>query len=59
MDSFTYTTNYGRIVEVEVSNLKYGEVKRNQYAQSKLLDDDGGHLIATIFKGSGDIDNLD
>ncbi|MEH7552746.1 DNA/RNA non-specific endonuclease, partial [Bacillus altitudinis] len=46
------------------SDLKYGEVKRNQYAQSnsgkpdRLLDDDGGHLIASIFKGSGDIDNL-
>ncbi|MGT4652701.1 DNA/RNA non-specific endonuclease, partial [Bacillus cereus] len=42
----------------------YGEVKRNQYAQSnsgkpdRLLKDDGGHLIASIFKGSGDIDNL-
>ncbi|KLK98131.1 dna binding protein, partial [Bacillus pumilus] len=54
----------GRIVKVEASDLKYGEVKRNQYAQSnsgkpdRLLDDDGGHLIATIFKGSGDIDNL-
>ncbi|WMT30825.1 DNA/RNA non-specific endonuclease [Bacillus aerius] len=62
---YTYTTDYyGRIVKVEANNLKYGEVKRNQYAQSnsgkpdRLLDDDGGHLIATIFKGSGDIDNL-
>ncbi|NOL34829.1 hypothetical protein FJP11_20290 [Bacillus altitudinis] len=24
----------------------------------RLPDDDGGHLIASIFKGSGDIDNL-
>ncbi|MEH7230554.1 DNA/RNA non-specific endonuclease, partial [Bacillus safensis] len=62
---YTYTTDhYGRIVKVEASDLKYGEVKRNQYAQSnsgkpdRLLDDDGGHLIASIFKGSGDIDNL-
>ncbi|KJF45743.1 DNA/RNA non-specific endonuclease, partial [Bacillus altitudinis] len=37
---------------------------RNQYAQSnsgkpdRLSKDDGGHLIASIFKGSGDIDNL-
>lgn len=61
----TFTNDhYGRIVKVEASDLKYGEVKRNQYAQSnsgkpdRLLDDDGGHLIATIFKGSGDIDNL-
>ncbi|MEK4846433.1 DNA/RNA non-specific endonuclease [Bacillus sp. FSL W8-0183] len=62
---YTYTTDhYGRIVKVEASDLKYGEVKRNQYAQSnlgkpdRLLDDDGGHLFASIFKGSGDIDNL-
>ncbi|WP_241503611.1 DNA/RNA non-specific endonuclease, partial [Bacillus safensis] len=62
---YSYTTDhYGRIVKVEASDLKYGEVKRNQYAQSnsgkpdRLLDDDGGHLIASIFKGSGDIDNL-
>ncbi|PRS47584.1 DNA-binding protein [Bacillus sp. MZGC1] len=62
---YTYTTDhYGRIVKVEASDLKYGEIKRNQYAQSnsgkpdRLLDDDGGHLIASIFKGSGDIDNL-
>ncbi|MEK4846437.1 T7SS effector LXG polymorphic toxin [Bacillus sp. FSL W8-0183] len=62
---YTYTTDhYGRIVKVEANNLKYGEVKRNQYAQSnsgkpdRLLKDDGGHLIASIFKGSGDIDNL-
>ncbi|WP_322536403.1 DNA/RNA non-specific endonuclease [Bacillus altitudinis] len=62
---YTYKTDhYGRIVKVEANNLKYGEVKRNQYAQSnsgkqdRLLKDDGGHLIASIFKGSGDIDNL-
>ncbi|MGE6632172.1 DNA/RNA non-specific endonuclease, partial [Bacillus sp. NPDC077027] len=62
---YSYTTDhYGRIVKVEASDLKYGEIKRNQYAQSnsgkpdRLLDDDGGHLIASIFKGSGDIDNL-
>ncbi|PCK21353.1 hypothetical protein CEY02_08375, partial [Bacillus pumilus] len=24
----------------------------------RFIDDDGGHLIASIFKGSGDIDNL-
>ncbi|KUR61357.1 hypothetical protein AOQ70_00300 [Bacillus sp. AM 13(2015)] len=61
----TFTNDhYGRIVKVEASDLKYGEVKRNQYAQSnsgkpdRLLDDDVGHLIAFIFKGSGDIDNL-
>ncbi|MEH7643098.1 DNA/RNA non-specific endonuclease, partial [Bacillus pumilus] len=30
----------------------------NSGKPDRLLDDDGGHLIATIFKGSGDIDNL-
>ena len=57
---YTYTTDhYGRIVKVEASDLKYGEMKRNQYAQSnsgkpdRLLDDDGGHLIASILKGLG------
>ncbi|MEH7650659.1 T7SS effector LXG polymorphic toxin, partial [Bacillus safensis] len=62
---YTFTTDhYGRIVKVEANELKYGEIKRNQYAQSnigkpdRLPDDDGGHLIASIFKGSGDIDNL-
>lgn len=62
---YTYTTDhYGRIIKAEASDLKYGEVKRNQYAQSnsgkpdRLSKDDGGHLIASIFKGSGDIDNL-
>lgn len=26
--------------------------------EDRLLDDEGGHLIATIFKGSGSLDNL-
>jgi hypothetical protein len=26
--------------------------------KDRLPDDEGGHLIASIFKGSGDIDNL-
>lgn len=44
--------------------MQLGEAKRNQYAQSKagkpdrLTDDDGGHLIATQFKGSGQFDNI-
>ncbi|WP_407058257.1 DNA/RNA non-specific endonuclease [Tigheibacillus jepli] len=44
--------------------MKLGKVKRNSYAQrtvgrkNRLPDDDGGYLIASIFKGSGDIDNL-
>ncbi|HFI0084501.1 TPA: DNA/RNA non-specific endonuclease, partial [Streptococcus suis] len=37
---------------------------RNLYSQrtvggiGRLLEDDGGHLIASMIKGSGDIDNL-
>lgn len=26
--------------------------------EDRLIDDDGGHLIASMFSGSGDIDNL-
>lgn len=54
------------MVELQVSKqtLQLGEAKHNQYAQSKagkpdrLTDDDGGHLIATQFKGSGQFDNI-
>lgn len=41
-----------------------GTAERNLYSQrtvggvDRLMDDDGGHLIASMFKGSGDIDNL-
>lgn len=41
-----------------------GKAKRNPYAQrtvggdERLSNDDGGHLIARIFNGSGEIDNL-
>ena len=44
--------------------MKKGVAERNEYAQrivggeDRLRDDEGGHLIAYIFKGSGDIDNL-
>ncbi|MGT2866982.1 DNA/RNA non-specific endonuclease [Streptococcus fryi] len=31
---------------------------RSRYHLHGLADDDGGHLIASMFKGSGDIDNL-
>lgn len=27
-------------------------------SEDRLHDDEGGHLIASIFKGSGDLDNL-
>ncbi|XZI79736.1 DNA/RNA non-specific endonuclease [Clostridium perfringens] len=58
------TDSKGRISDVE-GTLKRGKAKRNAYAQrtvgkeqGRLASDDGGHLIASIFKGSGDLDNL-
>uniref|UniRef100_UPI000375050D DNA/RNA non-specific endonuclease n=1 Tax=Streptococcus orisratti TaxID=114652 RepID=UPI000375050D len=58
------TDNLRRIESVEVNELKLKHGTRNQYSQrmvgglDRLPDDDGGHLIATMFNGSGDIDNL-
>ncbi|WP_058830541.1 DNA/RNA non-specific endonuclease [Paenibacillus polymyxa] len=66
---YNYETNeFGRIESVE-ADLQLGKGTRNQYAQSNVGDtdrirgdypdrDDGGHLIGSQFKGSGDIDNL-
>ena len=57
------TDEKGRITSVEGS-LDLGNGKRNNYAQriaereDRLPDDQGGHLIASIFKGSGQLDNL-
>ena len=64
-EGYKYSTNsQGKLSEVE-GTLKLDNGKRNNYAQShvgkgngRLDTDDGGHLIATIFKGSGNIDNL-
>lgn len=62
---YKYTTDsLGRIVSVEADELVLDKASRNLYSQRKvggadrLADDDGGHLIASMFKGSGDIDNL-
>lgn len=56
------TDRLGRISKVDVKNLELGEGVRNKYAQSKISKEgeslDGGHLIANMFKGSGNIDNL-
>ncbi|WP_281278088.1 DNA/RNA non-specific endonuclease [Peribacillus cavernae] len=61
---YTYTTDsVGRISTVE-GKLELGKAKRNIHAQKvagredRLITDDGGHLIASIFKGSGGLDNL-
>ncbi|PFL64121.1 hypothetical protein COJ30_16305 [Bacillus anthracis] len=52
------------MVDVEAEELILQKGKRNTGMQvatgreNRLPDDDGGHLIATIFKGSGNMDNL-
>ncbi|ANB61629.1 DNA/RNA non-specific endonuclease [Anoxybacteroides amylolyticum] len=63
-EGYRYTTDdRGRISSVE-AKLELGKADRNSYAQKvvgredRLPNDEGGHLIASIFKGSGDIDNL-
>ena len=64
-EGYKYVTDSsGRISNVEGS-LDASKAKRNAYAQrmvgkdnGRLATDDGGHLIASIFKGSGDLDNL-
>ncbi|MGV2804246.1 hypothetical protein GNF85_11280 [Clostridium perfringens] len=64
VEGYKYKTNeLGAISEVE-GTLKLGEGNRNLYAQRiaggdyRLSDDDGGHLIASQFLGSGELDNL-
>lgn len=58
------TDSLGRIVSVEADELILDRASRNLYSQrtiggaDRLAEDDGGHLIASMFKGSGDIDNL-
>lgn len=65
VNGYKYKTDeLGRIISCE-GTLKLEKGKRNAYDQ-KIVGrenrekdtDEGGHLIATIFKGSGDIDNL-
>ncbi|MDU4961561.1 MAG: hemagglutinin repeat-containing protein [Sporomusaceae bacterium] len=63
-NGYKFTTDgNGRISSAE-AKLELGKADRNPYAQrtvggeDRLLTDDGGHLIASIFKGSGEIDNL-
>ncbi len=71
-NGYKYTTDSsGNITKVEVKDLKLGKGERNTHSQ-KIVgredritnaplsydNDDGGHLIATRFKGSGDIDNM-
>lgn len=63
-EGYTYKTDeLGRITSCE-GVLELGAGKRKAHAQrtvggiDRKEDDDGGHLIASIFKGSGDFDNL-
>ncbi|MBC1400927.1 hypothetical protein HB904_13665 [Listeria booriae] len=64
-DNYKYTTDgSGRVERVEVDELVLKTADRNEGMQriagreDRLSDDDGGHLIASQFNGSGDIDNL-
>lgn len=58
------TDELGRIVDVKAEELILRKGTRNPGMQVaagreyRLVDDDGGHLIGTQFRGSGDIDNL-
>ncbi|MFM9276548.1 DNA/RNA non-specific endonuclease [Paenibacillus jiagnxiensis] len=61
---YTYRTDdKGRLINVE-GKLKLGNGKRNNHAQrvvgrnNRRKTDEGGHLIASIFEGSGSLDNL-
>jgi hypothetical protein len=63
-EGYTYRTDeLGRIIYCE-GTLQKGVAERNKYVQrtvggkDRLPDDEGGHLVASIFKGSGDFDNL-
>nr|WP_280514962.1 DNA/RNA non-specific endonuclease [Macrococcus canis] len=55
---------FGRIKHVEATELVLKKAKRKIYMQRvvgrefRKKDDDGGHLIASQFAGSGDLDNL-
>lgn len=71
-DGYRYTTDeFGRITHVEVDELLLEKGTRNNYSQriagreDRIVEaeldaalDDGGHLIGTQFKGSGDLDNV-
>ncbi|WP_438361969.1 DNA/RNA non-specific endonuclease, partial [Niallia circulans] len=64
-ENYKYTTDeLGRIVDVNAEELILQKGTRNRGMQvaagreDRLVDDDGGHLIGTQFRGSGDIDNL-
>ena len=64
VNGYKYQTDEkGRIIICE-GTLKLEDGERNAYDQKivgredKKKTDDGGHLVATIFGGSGDIDNL-
>ena len=64
-NGYRYTTDgYGRIAHVEADNLVLDKAARKPWMQkvagreNRMMSDDGGHLIASQFHGSGDIDNL-
>ncbi|MFZ5988015.1 MAG: DNA/RNA non-specific endonuclease [Bacillota bacterium] len=63
-NGYTYTTDSLGNLKTAQGKLTLQDAPRNDYAQrvagrlDRLATDDGGHLIATRFFGSGNLDNL-
>jgi len=63
-NGYTYTTDAFGNIETASGKLVLEDAPRNDYAQrvagrvDRLSTDDGGHLIATRFNGSGNLDNI-
>jgi hypothetical protein len=63
-EGYNYKTDAHGRINIAEGTLKLGDGKRNNYAQKiagredRKIDDEGGHLIASVFKGSGNLDNL-
>lgn len=60
-----YTYSHNKFGKCASGQLTLNKGRRNTYAQrvvggaDRRDSDDGGHLIATIFGGSGEVENLD
>jgi hypothetical protein len=63
-NGYTYSTDSNRRIVSAGGTLRLESADRNEYAQSQAGredredGDDGGHLIASMFGGSGNLDNL-
>ncbi len=66
MNGFTYKTDkngniikfYGTLNRLTADNKRNAEAQQSVGGESRLPDDQGGHLIARIFGGSSGIENL-